>query len=670
MPKTSTRSTLLFVDDAQENLNLFTNLFKRDHRVVTCLDGEEALRVLENEPVAVLVCDQRMPGLSGTEILYRAREISPDTVRILVTAYPDIDVAVEAINQGRVRRYLTKPWEPSELRALIEQSVEHHELARRNRELVDALRERNRSLEIQGVELAKRNTELKRLDNVKTELLTNVSHELRTPLVSIRGYTDLMQSGRMGEVTDRQQRALKVIDASVKRLVGLIEDLLDLSRLERGDASPEPETLDLSVVLEELTDAQQPRAIEADVRLWLHLEKRPLVVDGDRRRLEQVFGNLLDNALKFNHAGGEVSLRARSIDDSAVQVEVRDTGDGIPEPHLARIFDRFHQVDASSTRRHGGAGIGLSIAQQIVRDHGGEITVTSAEDAGSTFTVTLPQSTRERPPLAARIVDHGIHTLVELVLEGPKELELISLHLTSAGLTVRRASTADQGMEVAAEDQPDALVLDLRDGDVPGRGLLASLAAHPRTRDLPMVVIAQEAAVDLGEPDLAPDPAERLFEGPLDPKWITQEVTRRLDKSRGDRDHATPPRAAPDNLARKVLVVDDDRDLLEYTAELLAFEDIGSYTALSAEDALRLSRTAEDIGLILLDIAMPVTDGFALCRAFRAAPETSSIPIYMVSARVGARTVRQSLQAGADGYLVKPFETEEFLNLVRRVLQS
>jgi len=541
MPR-SNRPAILFVDDEQENLNLFSNLLKRHHRVVTCRRGAEALQLLEKDRIAVMVSDQRMPDLSGIEVLTRAREISPETVRILVTAYPNLDVTIEAINQGRVRRYLEKPWEPNELRALIAQSVEHYELTRHNRKLVDALRERNMTLEEQSAKLTRRNAELKRLDNVKTELITNVSHELRTPLVSIRGYADLMRMGRMGDVTEQQQRALEVIGVNVKRLVGVIEDLLDLSRLERGTVSLKHAPLDVNEVLEQLAEALRARAEEAEVHLVLQTTDQPLVVNGDRRRLEQAFANLLDNALKFNHPGGEVSVEARREPSGTMAVEVRDTGDGIPEPHLAHIFERFHQVDSSSTRRYGGTGIGLSLARQILRDHGGDIEVSSTEGTGSVFTVSLPSSQLKLPSVAA-----------------PME------------------------------------------------------------------------------------------SGPL-------------------------PRAAtpvPKTTGRnKVLVVDDDRDLLEYTTELLTSESIGSYTALDAEQALHLARTTEDIGLILLDIAMPITDGMTLCRTFKNTPETRSIPIYMVSARVGAKTVRQSLQAGADGYLVKPFETEELLSIVRRVLQE
>jgi signal transduction histidine kinase len=542
MPR-STRSTILFVDDELENLNLFNNLLKRHHRVVTCQKGDEALRLLEKERVAVMVCDQRMPDLNGIEVLTRAREISPDTVRILVTAYPDIDVTIEAINQGRVRRYLEKPWEPSELRALIAQSVEHYELTRHNQELVSALRERNQILEEQSATLTQRNAELKRLDNVKTELLTNVSHELRTPLVSIRGYTDLMRMGRMGDITAQQQRALDVIGVNVKRLVGLIEDLLDLSRLDHGNETLEQVPLDLAAVLDELTEALRARAEEAEVNLALHSGHQPLVVTGDRQRLEQAFANLLDNALKFNHPGGEVTVRTRSTTTGHIVIEVSDTGDGIPEPHLAHIFERFHQVDSSSTRRHGGTGIGLSLARQILHDHGGDIEVSSTEGSGSVFTVSLPASSKELPPVATN-------------------------------------NTQDRQLPPAADPMPNK------------------------------------------------------------------------------------------TSRNKVLVVDDDRDLLEYTAALLAFEKIGCYTALDAETALHLARTAEDIGLILLDIAMPITDGLSLCRTFKNSPETSAIPIYMVSARVGAKTVRQSLQSGADGYLVKPFETEEFLSIVRRAIGS
>lgn len=663
----STRPTVLFVDDEQANLNLFKNLLKRDFRVETCKEGEAALALLSQQTVAVLVCDQRMPGLSGTEILSRAREISPATVRVLVTAYPDIDVAIEAINQGRVRRYLEKPWEPSELRAIIEQCAEIFELNRRNRELVEALRQRNQTLEEQSAELARKNTELQRLDRVKTDLLTNVSHELRTPLVSIRGYADLMRSGRMGDVTEPQLRALRVIQRSVKRLVGLIEDLLDLARLERGEGQLVRDPLDLGPVLAELTEALRARADEAGIALHLELEDSPLVVDGERRRLEQVFTNLLDNALKFNPPGGEVSVRAGPTVEGGVRVVVRDTGVGIPEAHLEHIFTRFYQVDASSTRQYGGTGIGLSLVQRITRDHGGTVEVASVEGEGSTFTVTLPPSAQDAPAVAARLVADGTHRLLELITDEASVLELSALHLTSAGLVVRRATTLEQALAEIDSAPLDVLLIEAP--LEPGERSVAWQGLRGRhTGRRPLAVITRRPTSEPLDPDRTPAPGERHFGGPVDLERVVAELTRSLARSSGE-GPSPQPFTPPPTTERRVLIVDDDRELLDYTAELLACEDIGSYTTIGADEALRLVRSKEDIGLILLDVAMPITDGFTLCRELRSTPGGRNVPIYMVSARADPDTVRRSLSAGADGYLIKPFAMEEFLSLVRRVLR-
>ncbi|MFH2008755.1 MAG: response regulator [bacterium] len=537
------RSTLLLVDDEQENLNLFYNLFKRTYRVLLTNDGEEALHHLRQEPVAVLLCDQRMPGLVGTDVLAQARELSPDTVRVLVTAYPELDEAIKAINQGQIRRYVTKPWEPDELRALVAQEVDHYELIRQNRALVAELRTHNTELASVNAELADANRELQRLDNVRTDLLTNVSHELRTPLVSVRGYADLMLSGRMGSINDQQSRALQVIGTNVSKLVSLIEDLLDLSRMDQGAWLVTPEQLDLALVLEETVDELATRAHTAQVELRCELEQRPLIVRGDRRRLEQVFSNLLDNAIKFNHAGGQVITRARATRGRTVVVEISDTGEGMAPEHHNRIFERFYQVDASSTRRHSGTGIGLSMARELVRGHGGNIRVSSTPGQGTTFTVELPAATLK-----------------------PSE-------------RLRRRT--------------------------PPR----AVPATPRT---------------------------------------------------------APRRATGPDL--KVLVVDDDRELLEYASELLAIEGIPVYTAQSGEQALALVDQVDDIGLILLDIAMPSMDGFEICRALRARPATAQTPIHVVSAHVGQTVERQCFEAGANGHLSKPFRSEEFVSLVRRVL--
>ncbi|HEX4461062.1 MAG TPA: ATP-binding protein, partial [Polyangia bacterium] len=236
-------------------------------------------------------------------------------------------------------------------------------------------------------DIRQRNQERASLDRLKTQLLANVSHELRTPLVSIKGYNDLLLRGTLGPVNARQRRGLEIAAANTQRLVELIETLLDLARREEGRLELSMGRFDLREAIASAAAAVGERLASRSLPLHLDLGQEPLWVNGDRARLEQVFRALISNAEKFTEAaGGAIEVQARRR-EMHIEIAVADRGIGIPVDARARIFDRFYQVDASSTRRFGGAGLGLALAKELITLHQGDITVDSAEGRGSTFTV-------------------------------------------------------------------------------------------------------------------------------------------------------------------------------------------------------------------------------------------------------------------------------------------
>src|SRR5581483_4658660 len=252
--------------------------------------------------------------------------------------------------------------------------------------------------------LKARNEERASLDRLKSQLLANVSHELRTPLVSIKGYNELLLRGALGPLTPRQKRGLEIAGANTERLIELIETLLDFARREEGRLELRTTRLDLRQAVEDAVQALAERISSRSLKLRLELGSKPLHVVGDRVRLAQVFRALLGNAEKFSEgAGGEIVISADPSADH-VAIAITDRGIGIPREAHAKIFDRFYQVDASSTRRFGGAGLGLALAKELVTLHGGTILVESAEGRGSTFTVRLPRATRERVSTPAEAV--------------------------------------------------------------------------------------------------------------------------------------------------------------------------------------------------------------------------------------------------------------------------
>jgi PAS domain S-box-containing protein len=260
------------------------------------------------------------------------------------------------------------------------------------RELGEArttLSERNTALE-------RLNTELRSLDEMKSSLLANVSHELHTPLVSIKGYTEMILKRKLGPLTPEQERGLQVANKNIDRLIELIDNLLSFARLETGEARLTIEDIPLWQLVDEAADLVSERIRRRNISITTQYESDDLVVRGDRVKLGQVFTNLLTNAVKFNRDGGRIALAGRRAPGGFIEVEIADTGIGIPTDQQEKIFERFYQVESGPRRRYEGTGIGLSIVRDILRLHGGSIRVQSVPDEGSTFVFTLPMA--RRPP--------------------------------------------------------------------------------------------------------------------------------------------------------------------------------------------------------------------------------------------------------------------------------
>ncbi len=253
------------------------------------------------------------------------------------------------------------------------------DLGRAKTELESAYRdlaEAQKTLAQRNEQLEKLNAELKSLDEMKSNLLANVSHELHTPLVSIKGYTEMILKRRLGPLTPEQERGLSVALKNIDRLVEMIDNLLSFSRMEKGDTQLHLEDVE--------------RIKKKKIAVTTEYETDDLMVRGDRIKMGQVLINLLTNAVKFNQEGGRITIRARKGPRGFLEVEVADTGIGIPAEEQGKIFERFYQVDGSPRRKYEGTGIGLSIVRDILRLHGCAIRVGSEPGQGTVFTFTLP----------------------------------------------------------------------------------------------------------------------------------------------------------------------------------------------------------------------------------------------------------------------------------------
>ncbi len=376
------KHAVLIVDDERENINLLANILGEDWEVREALGGKAALEILEKHPVDLILTDERMPGLSGVELLERVRTLRPDCVRMLMTAYPDVANAIQAINRGHVNRYIAKPFDSRELRMAVAQELEHQDVVRANRRLND---EMARMVD----ELFRANRELRDLNRMKDQFLANCSHELKTPLVSGMGYVDLILSGGMGSLEPRQERGLRIAYRNLERLLALIENLLALAK-----GRFRPETLKMSrfllrPLLEECIESLKGRARKRSLRVKVAWPRRELEIQGDEHKIHSVFTNVLANAEKFTPDDARIEIRLQATPEGRCRVEVGDNGKG-PEVQRGDI----EMFKTTEDPRTAGLGIGLTLARQILEAHGGEIHLARGGRGGAKVTFDLPLSRR------------------------------------------------------------------------------------------------------------------------------------------------------------------------------------------------------------------------------------------------------------------------------------
>jgi CheY-like chemotaxis protein/CHASE3 domain sensor protein len=518
------------------------------------------------------------------------------------------------------------------------------------------------SLERQRDELARAGAELQRSSDYKSQFLANMSHELRTPLNSSLILAKLLADNRDGNLSVEQVRFAEAIYAAGNDLLLLINDILDLSKIEAGMLDVRPEPVAIARLLDEIVHGFHGMAADKQLALEVRAEAAPEVIDTDPSRLSQILRNLIANALKFTERGGVVIEVAAT--DSHLEIAVRDTGIGIPAGQHEHIFEAFRQVEGAA-RTPGGTGLGLSISRDLARLLGGELRVDSAPGRGSTFTLTLPlrsaapaaraqgPSARRKP--VARLpdiagpapfpddrdrVDAASRSL--LIIEDDvafaRVLYDLARELEFHGLV---ATTAADGLALARRHSPSAIVLDVALPDRSGLAVLDSLKRDPRTRHVPVHVISASdhtrAALEMGAAGYAIKPVERerLVEAirHLEAKF-TQKVRRVLivEDDPALRDSTARLLAADDvetvtagttaeairhleakftQKVRRVLIVEDDPALRDSTARLLAADDVETVTAgTTAEAIAHLGMMAFDC--VVLDLALPDRSGLDL----------------------------------------------------------
>jgi two-component system sensor histidine kinase/response regulator len=362
---------ILIIDDEEAMRDSCSMILTKDgFRAETAETGQVGLQKVRELKPALALIDLKMPGLSGLEVLEKLKDIDPQTIPIVITGYATVESAVEAMKKGAYD-FLPKPFTPDELRIIVGRALERRKLA-------------------QEAETLRREKKL-----MEENFITMVSHQLRSPLVAIQQYFEVILAGMAGRVEDTQKEMILRAKERLGSLLQLINDWLDMARISRGQIVDKFKPLALDKLLEKQLEFMRPLAEEFKVRLELRPTEKPALVLGDEQSLEQVFSNLITNAIKYNKAEGSVAVTVRE-EDQTILAEVADTGIGISNEQLPFIFDQFYRVSRREDQKIRGTGLGLAIAKKIVEAHHGSIQVSSEPGRGSTFSVRLPKAEPEK----------------------------------------------------------------------------------------------------------------------------------------------------------------------------------------------------------------------------------------------------------------------------------
>jgi two-component system sensor histidine kinase/response regulator len=372
------KHSILCVDDEVDNVDALERLFRRKFSVLKATSAEQALKLLAENPVTVIISDQRMPHMTGVELLAKSIATHPDAIRILLTGFTDIDSVIAAINAGQIYRYVTKPWDPVDLSNAVDKAVERYEIGR---ELVKKNRALQAALE-----------ELQTLDQAKNQFMVLVNHELKTPLTSMLSFTDLL--GETGLDTD-QSRMLSRIKTAALRLQDMINDALELVSAETAqmklDLKPVP-TKNLFSDLS-MTDAIQALAGTRKVRFVFAVENQSVVCD--ERVIRNVFRRLLHNAAKFATTGTDIEVKGHSVKapsgEALYQVSIVNQGPPIEEKKISHLMKPF-TLNEDILHHSVGTGLGLPICQSMLKLHGSALAFVSNQGNDGTIRVgfTLP----------------------------------------------------------------------------------------------------------------------------------------------------------------------------------------------------------------------------------------------------------------------------------------
>ncbi len=689
---------LLLVDDEKEVVRSLRRLFRKKYSVVMAESAEEACLRMREKPAQVVISDQRMPGMTGAELFYCLKKDYPDTVRILLTGYSDIEAVISAVNDGDVFHYLGKPWEPTELETVVQQAFEHYRLVQENRTLVAELQKTNETLEQRvadrTAELVTANrvleSEIDRRKQVEVDLraakraadmaaqaksrfLATMSHEIRTPMNAVIGFTEMLMDTSLNE---EQVDYGETIKKSGEALLTLINDILDFSKVESGEMELDFIEFDPELLAYDVCHMIRPRVGSGAVEILCRIDNNlPYRLKGDPGRLRQVIVNLMGNASKFTEEG-EIELRLQVREERedrlTLHVVVRDTGIGIPVDKLESIFEPFRQADGSTTRRFGGTGLGLAICKQIVRLLGGDIWVESEPGKGSRFHFTAQMEIAEaaEPPRFETVSLSGKKALI--VDDNQSNLDILRYVLEMARIHVTALDRSSGVVDVLREGRErkspyDFCIIDIQMPEISGYGVAEGIRKVADFKGLPLIALSSVMQRD------ARRCAEAGFDGflnkPLQRKKLFQMLRRIFgekwklpeQEKTGAQPHVIMTQYSVREDAKRAarILLAEDNPVNQKLAKIM-LSKAGYQVTVVENGKIAVEKVLEQpqaFDLVLMDVMMPEMDGLEATRAIRDAG-FNDLPIIAMTAGAMEGDRARCMEAGMNDYMSKPVKRE------------